>query len=176
MKILTIALDWYWGYDADKFEVALKRRAALERAKVEVPEGMTDDEICRAAEFTVSEKQVVDLMLDGIEFKIKKQVKIHDDLPNLARRLEAILVKMETMKGDGKEFNEKVHVHMPGNALMSFNVTMLLEDACTDQLQQTMDRGWRIISVCPQPDQRRPDYILGRFDPTHVPGDGAYRV
>lgn len=35
----------------------------------------------------------------------------------------------------------------------------------TDVLQEQIAKGWRIIAACPQPDQRRPDYILGRFNP-----------
>lgn len=52
---------------------------------------------------------------------------------------------------------------------------MLLEDACTDQLQGALNSGWRIISACPQPDQRRPDYILGRFNPDQSEDGGARR-
>lgn len=35
-----------------------------------------------------------------------------------------------------------------------------------DQEGVELDAGWRILAVCPQPDQRRPDYILGRTKPT----------
>lgn len=37
-----------------------------------------------------------------------------------------------------------------------------MEDACTQELQQRLDEGWRILAVCPPNAQRRPDYILGR--------------
>lgn len=63
------------------------------------------------------------------------------------------------------DFNQRVEVHTPGNALALFNDIMLAEDCCTDALQNSLNEGWRIIAVCPQPDQRRPDYILGRFNP-----------
>jgi hypothetical protein len=49
---------------------------------------------------------------------------------------------------------------------------MLLSDACSDALQNELDNGWRIIAACPQPDQRRPDYSLGRFEPGDEPGAG----
>lgn len=62
-------------------------------------------------------------------------------------------------------FNKKVEVHVPGNALAVYNKTQLCEDCCTEYLQDQLDLGWRIIAVCPQPDQRRPDYILGRYEP-----------
>ena len=40
------------------------------------------------------------------------------------------------------------------------------ENACTDALQAMLDRGWRLLAVCPPNDARRPTYILGHADPT----------
>jgi hypothetical protein len=37
-----------------------------------------------------------------------------------------------------------------------------LDDAYTDELQEHLEDGWRIIAICPPNGQRRPDYILGR--------------
>lgn len=61
-------------------------------------------------------------------------------------------------------FNEKTQQEQPGPALMGVTETMLMEDACTDALQENIANGWRILAVCPQP-QRRPDYVLGRATP-----------
>jgi hypothetical protein len=69
-------------------------------------------------------------------------------------------------------YNEKVEVYTPGAGLMLFNRIMLLQDACSDALQGELDNGWRIVAACPQPDQRRPDYILGRYDPEHAEESG----
>ena len=41
----------------------------------------------------------------------------------------------------------------------------VLYSPCTDKLQDWLDKGWRILSICPQPDERRPDYIVGRNTP-----------
>jgi hypothetical protein len=62
-------------------------------------------------------------------------------------------------------FNQKCNVHVGGGLIAQFNRLMLLEDACTDGVQNSLNNGWRIIAVCVQPNQRRPDYVLGRFDP-----------
>lgn len=70
----------------------------------------------------------------------------------------------------GMSFNEKCEVHVGGFALLSIDSVMLCEDCCTDRLQGHLDEGWRILSVNVQPDQRRPDYILGRSVP---PSDKA---
>lgn len=60
------------------------------------------------------------------------------------------------------EFNTKVGVHISDLGMLNVREVDVLEDACTDQLQDWLNEGWRILAVCPQPDSRRPDYILGR--------------
>lgn len=77
--------------------------------------------------------------------------------------------------GGHSVYNTKCEVHMPGQALSTYNEVCLLEDSCTDVLQAKLSEGWRIIAGCPQPDQRRPDYILGRFNPDCNGHDSAVR-
>lgn len=55
-------------------------------------------------------------------------------------------------------------IHLPGNELLKIRQTKVLTDLCTDTLNDELQNGWRIIAVCIQPDQRRPDYVLGRYD------------
>ena len=62
-------------------------------------------------------------------------------------------------------FNQKVNVHLGGGLIVTYNDLCLKQDCCTDELQGELNNGWRIIAVCVQPDQRRPDYILGRYNP-----------
>jgi hypothetical protein len=62
-------------------------------------------------------------------------------------------------------FNQKVNVHLGGGLITTYNDLCLKEDCCTDELQKELNNGWRIIAVCNQPDQRRPDYVLGRYNP-----------
>jgi len=50
-----------------------------------------------------------------------------------------------------------VHIHLPNYVLNHFNKVELLEDCCTDALQEKLDEGWRIIAVCPPVNKRRPD-------------------
>lgn len=63
-----------------------------------------------------------------------------------------------------KEFNA-LHVHLPNHALVGYTKVQVVEDICTDRLQELLDEGWRILCVCPPINQRRPDYILGH--PNH---------
>jgi hypothetical protein len=55
-----------------------------------------------------------------------------------------------------------VQVHIPNIGLLSMNRVLLLENSCTDELQEKLDEGWRILAICPPNGTRRPDYILGR--------------
>lgn len=74
-------------------------------------------------------------------------------------------------------YNETCYVHTGGGLLVSLNETTLCEDCCTDNLQRHLNEGWRVIACCVQPNQRRPDYILGRYNPTFQSGnnEGAKR-
>lgn len=58
--------------------------------------------------------------------------------------------------------NERVQVVVPGFALMQVSEVLVRTDYCTDMLQEDLNEGWKILAICPQPDQRRPDYIIGR--------------
>ncbi|WP_214771394.1 hypothetical protein [Exiguobacterium sp. s133] len=60
------------------------------------------------------------------------------------------------------EFNQRCEVHVPNLGLLNVNNLAYATDYCTESLQERLQEGYRILAVCPQPDQRRPDYILGR--------------
>ncbi len=50
----------------------------------------------------------------------------------------------------------------PGFELLQYGYIEVLDDACTDAIQRKLDDGFRIIAILPQPQQRRPDYVLVR--------------
>ncbi len=54
------------------------------------------------------------------------------------------------------------NVSCANHALFMVDEVDWLENVCTQELQTRLDRGWRILAVCPSNDARRPDYILGR--------------
>lgn len=60
-------------------------------------------------------------------------------------------------------FNNKLEVHQPNMPLFTYNNFIHLNDCCTEVLQEHINKGYRVVAICPQPDQRRPDYILGIF-------------
>jgi hypothetical protein len=72
---------------------------------------------------------------------------------------DAILEKFS----EKQNVNNRIDVYQPNNPLFHFNKVDFKCDLCTEELQGILDKGWSIIAICPQPDQRRPDYILGRY-------------
>ena len=62
------------------------------------------------------------------------------------------------------DFNAKCNVHVPNLGLLKIKTVDYVCDMCTEELQRKLDAGWRIVACCPQPNQRRPDYILGKME------------
>lgn len=83
----------------------------------------------------------------------------------LFEKIESKLTSLETALDKNIYINSRCDVHVPGNLLSTYNELLLADDCCTDLLQEHLNCGWRIVAICPQPDQRRPDYILGRWNP-----------
>lgn len=79
------------------------------------------------------------------------------------------------MKGDdGKWPNEDpriasviegsaVQITIADFALLSITEVTWRDDCCTEEIQEMLDEGWRILAVCPPNAQRRPSYIMGRI-------------
>lgn len=97
---------------------------------------------------------------------IKSEMPTVDNVSVLLKRVEEkteqVLSMAETIQH--REFNEKCNVHVGGGMIATYNEVMLKENACTDELQVILNNGWRLIACCVQPDARRPDYILGRYN------------
>jgi hypothetical protein len=84
-------------------------------------------------------------------------------LNQIEEKFEYINKELDIFKN--QQFNQKVNVHVGGGLIVTYNELMLKENSCTDMIQECLNEGWRIIAVCVQPDNRRPDYILGRYNP-----------
>lgn len=74
-----------------------------------------------------------------------------------------LTVDMKMMKARLASGDGLVSVHVPNFALLSFNQVDVLEDYCTESLQDKLNDGWRILCICPPLNERRPTYIIGRF-------------
>ena len=155
MKLYSVKPEWLYGDDKDaKREVQLE---TLKRLGIQESEaiGMA---ICNA-------EQAIELFQAGYcgsYVSPKEHIKMLYDVKSeidIAFMIEASV--SSSMEAIGKLFNEKTSSEQPGPSLLNVDETLLMEDACTDALQENLDNGWRILAVCPQP-QRRPDYVLGR--------------
>jgi hypothetical protein len=100
-------------------------------------------ETIRSEEPTINNIQII---LHTLEEKAAKLISLVDEIQNTT-------------------FNSKTNVHVGGGLITTYNDLKLKENACTDELQTELNNGWRIIAACVQPNQRRPDYILGRYNP-----------
>lgn len=116
-----------------------------------------------------------------LEITIIKTVYVNVDskIDNMIEVMERFEKLDEIAKNINKSsFNQVCNVHVGGSLLINVNELLLEEDACTDVIQDYLDTGWRMVACCVQPDGRRPDYILGRYNSdktTKELGKGALR-
>lgn len=91
-------------------------------------------------------------------------VRVMNRVMSALDRFDATLASMRLQSPSVAQapYNERCGVHVPGVGLLLLNEVRVLEDCCTDRLQEHLDAGWRIIAACPQPNSRRPDYVVGR--------------
>lgn len=103
----------------------------------------------------------------GIPVTVKQKLFLDIDPAEIFRAQAEKLELLQSLPEGvaGNTYNNRCEVHMPGNLMATYNEVLLLEDGCSDALQEELNRGWRLISACPQPDSRRPDYVLGRYSP-----------
>ena len=155
MKLYSVKPEWLYSDDKDaKREVQLE---LLKRLGIQESEAM-GMAICNA-------EQAIELLeagYCGLYVSPKEHIKLLYDVKSeidIASMIEASV--SSSMEAIGKLFNEKTSSEQPGPSLLNVDETLLMEDACTNALQENLDNGWRILAVCPQP-QRRPDYVLGR--------------
>ena len=131
----------------------------------------------------LEEQYMVDLEvflpLCTYEFSILKTVTPKssgiEGMVDTLKTVEDKILRLGKMADTMQNFNMKCDVHVGGGLIATFNDLMLKEDTCTDELMEEVQNGWRIIAVCVQPNQRRPDYILGRYNPTLDTGQDAKR-
>jgi len=179
MRILTVQLDSIYTFSGDS-EEEQERKKSLRRIRAEqlsklgitIPQ-RDDGDYDDSPVIAVPETKYIDLIQAKV--RMAKTLSVCEagnslDHEGAIARVEKLIGKIEKFAEStaNLQYNEKVEVHTPGMGLMLFNSVMLAGDACSDQLQTHLDEGWKIIAACPQPDQRRPDYILGRYDPSRA--------
>lgn len=189
IKLYKVALTgstYIWNHEADEDKRA-KNMQEWAKCKAQLdavgwPTCDPDPDEKNYLRFTLVDSEVVSrdrylLLLEaGIQLKLVQTISVNVDPAEVFQQAsEAYSKGLEMPSSGGNTYNNKCEVHMPGNMLATYNQVCLLEDSCTDVLQDNLNRGWRIIAVCPQPDSRRPDYILGRFNPEDFQTGAASR-
>lgn len=123
----------------------------------------------------LSKDQLIELMVANLKFEVLQQINVDVDITSQLIELAEKPIRIVQEAGSSNVYNNSCEVHMPGNMLTMYNEVCILEDCCSDLLQSNLNSGWRIIAACPQPDQRRPDYVLGRFNPNYETRGDASR-
>ena len=102
-----------------------------------------------------NDRILIDLAVDGPELTRR-------DLTFRVRRFPGAQYRASKGTGSGAAAHTTIQVAISNIGLLAVDEVRVDEDCCTDMLGSLLRDGWRILAVCPQPDRRRPDYILGR--------------
>lgn len=165
-----------WNYESDEEKTAAAlKKAIADKARLDSLGWPTLPEVehqshyiyfTRELERVLPPETYLTYLEKGLELKLVQTIFVDVDPAQVFQQVSDTYSKgMGLPVSGGNTYNNKCEVHMPGNMLATYNQVQLLEDSCTDVLQDSLSAGWRIIAVCPQPDSRRPDYIMGRFNP-----------
>ncbi len=155
MKYYLIKFSYLWGGEG-KEQQAQRENTLGEMRLTFLPE--VNGVICNA-------DQAIVMLRKGFcdQYNLQETIKelTLPEPPDRTTELLSILLD-KVMKGSAEAFNTRCNQEQPSVSLMNVTETLLLENSCTDALQEHLSMGWRILAIQPQPDQRRPDYILGR--------------
>lgn len=99
--------------------------------------------------------------IEGGTIETSNMLTILHEVQNALNRVAGLAIPA-TEQARTQLLNERCNVHVPGLGLLIIDEVEVETDCCTQALQRRLDEGWRILAVCPQPDKRRPDYVLGR--------------
>lgn len=176
-QIYMVDLTDYYYHGSDK-EVFLKKIAAYKKLNLpycewDDTEGASNTYLIPHGERTVAmdKLKIAECAIESVAMTVQPPQDIRVDITQALQDMSGKAIELAVTGGEGNTYNSKCEVHMPGQALALYNDMLLMENACTDALQNELNNGWRIIAACPQPDQRRPDYILGRYNPERSPND-----
>lgn len=181
MKLFRVHIhvDSHYGTDNRK-ELEAADDAAINNVMMRLPSARSEHPDNRPLKWLVSDSDLGEMITYfgvrtyGKEPGVEKVELVYsatnpyEAINNMVDRLELSVARLtcEPQYHTGSEahvqgWNHYTESPIVGPNLHQMNRLMLLEDCCTDRLQEQLDDGWRLIAVCPQ-EQRRPDYILGK--------------
>lgn len=79
--------------------------------------------------------------------------------------VEVTMSRVRGLRSNDPDIHKTIYqISVANVGLMQIQRVEVLEDCCTDELQRELDRGWRILAVCPPNDARRPTYVVGHME------------
>jgi len=106
--------------------------------------------------------------LDELNEYTDRKLDTIDDLELEAWTSAGFTVQMSRVRGlrsNDPDIHKTIYqISVANVGLMQIQRVEVLEDCCTDALQRELDRGWRILAVCPPNDARRPTYVVGHME------------
>lgn len=79
--------------------------------------------------------------------------------------IEVSVSRVKGLASNARQLADTIfQVSVANVGIMQVQCIDFLEDACTNEVQNWLDKGWRILAVCPPNDTRRPTYIMGHVD------------
>lgn len=121
-----------------------KLLAALPEARADFDEKKAENEAPSYTDFFLDSDEAVAFGDIGIELTLK--------------RIKGLATSSRDIR------NTIYQISVANVGLMQIQKVQVLEDCCTNELQGWLDRGWRILAVCPPNDARRPSYVMGHFE------------
>ena len=112
----------------------------------------------------------LDLMLPALaEFGIEPTIKAFKNnlFVDVRQKIAHLETEQKLLRQQIAQDGLLMQIHIPNVGLYQVNEVEVLDDACTTNLQVMLNEGWHILCVCPPNGQRRPDYILGRYNKEH---------
>lgn len=139
--------------------------AGLDKLKMLFPEAHKSHDFLYGVSGTVD----LDLLMEICgELELKFNVTPHKGNVFFTRsRNRGIEKRLDSLENSFSKLKDGsiIQLHVPNFALLTFNRVEAKENCCTEELQGYLTENWRILAVCPPLDQRRPTYILGRYEP-----------
>jgi hypothetical protein len=178
MKLYNVDFQWLYESSYSTDEDNAQTKAVLEARSAwlkSIGNELSEHQESQPHGILLSREQMLYAVENGFKFELKGIREFNGPEAFDYNRFEQVANKLLNLAPQERAYNERCEVHMPGQALATYNEVMLCENSCSDNLQSQLDSGWRILAACPQPDQRRPDYILGRFNPKREVNSNAER-
>lgn len=104
---------------------------------------------------------------DGFVFYIND---LNNIVPSIIKHCRFETIDMLEMMGGARINTENIveaisrnQIMLPNNLMLEMKELMVSTNACTNEINECLKQGWKLIAILPQHNQPRPDYILGRI-------------